>query len=57
MQEYEELKTIVADLEDEIVKAEDGNKSAGTRIRKQMQEIKKIANNIRTKILEIRSSE
>ena len=57
MQEYEELKTIITDLEDEIVKAEDGNKSAGTRIRKQMQEIKKIAKSIRTKILELRSSE
>ena len=57
MQEYEELKTIIADIEDEVNKAEGGNKSAGTRVRKKMQQIKKIASTIRSKILELRSSE
>ena len=55
MQEYDELKKIVADIEDEMNKSEAGNKAAGTRVRKQMQEIKKIA--IRSKILEFRASE
>jgi len=41
MQEYEKLKTLVAEIEAEISKAEGGNKSAGTRVRKQMQEIKR----------------
>ncbi len=56
MQEYEDLKTMVAEIEDDLNKAEGGNKAAGTRIRKQMQQIKKVANAIRGKILELRSS-
>ena len=57
MQEYEDLKTIVAEIEDDLNKAESGNKAAGTRVRKQMQQIKKVAGVIRIKILELRSSE
>ena len=57
MQEYEELKTMVADIEDDINKVEGGNRAAGTRVRKQMQQIKKVASTIRSKILELRSSE
>ena len=56
MQEYEDLKTIVAEIEDDLNRAEGGNKAAGTRVRKQMQQIKKVANAIRSKILELRSS-
>ena len=56
MQEYEDLKTIVAEIEDDLNKAEGGNRAAGTRVRKQMQQIKKVANAIRSKILELRSS-
>ena len=56
MQEYEDLKTIIAEIEDDLNKAEGGNKAAGTRVRKQMQQIKKVANAIRSKILELRSS-
>ena len=57
MQDYEDLKTIIADIEDDLNKAESGNKAAGTRVRKQMQQIKKIAGAIRNKVLELRSSE
>ena len=57
MQEYEDLKTLVAEIEDDFEKASGGNKAAGTRVRKQMQDIKKAAGAIRSKILEIRSSE
>ena len=55
MQEYETLKDLVAAAEDDIIKAEGGNKAAGTRVRKSMQEIKLAAENVRTKILEARS--
>ena len=57
MQEFEELKTTVADIENDINKVEGGNRAAGTRVRKQMQQIKKVASAIRSKILELRSSE
>ncbi len=57
MQEYEALKNLVAEIEMDINKAEGGNKAAGTRVRKQMQEIKKAAQNVRNRILELRSAE
>lgn len=57
MQEYENLKTLVAEIEADINKAEGGNKAAGTRVRKQMQDIKKGAQAVRNSILEIRSAQ
>ena len=57
MQAYEELKVLVAEIEADINKAEGGNKAAGTRVRKQMQAIKKAAQAVRNAILEIRSAE
>jgi len=55
MQEYEALKTLVAEIEMDINKAEGGNKAAGTRVRKQMQKIKQAAQLLRNRVLEIRS--
>ncbi len=57
MQEYEDLKALVAEIEADINKAEGGNKAAGTRVRKQMQQIKQAAQTLRSRILEIRTSE
>ena len=53
MQEYEDLKALVAEIEADINKAQGGNKAAGTRVRKQMQQIKQAAQNVRNRILEI----
>ncbi len=57
MEEYEKLKSVVASIEQDVAKAEGGNKAAGTRVRKAMQEIKSIAQEIRKRILEVRASE
>jgi hypothetical protein len=57
MQEYEDLKALIAEIEDDINKAEGGNKAAGTRVRKQMQKIKQAAQVVRNSILEIRSAQ
>lgn len=57
MQEYEALKALVNEIETDVSKAEGGNKAAGTRVRKQMQAIKKSAQQLRSCILEIRSSQ
>ena len=57
MQEYEDLKVLVSEIEADIGKAEGGNKAAGTRVRKQMQKIKQAAQLVRNKVLETRSSE
>ena len=57
MQEYDNLKVLVAEIEADISKAEGGNKAAGTRVRKQMQKIKQAAQVVRSRVLEIRSAE
>lgn len=57
MQEYETLKRLVAEAEEDLQKAEGGNKAAGTRVRKKMQEIKAAATDVRKKILEGRDTE
>jgi hypothetical protein len=57
MQEYESLKVLVAEIEADISKAEGGNKAAGTRVRKQMQKVKQAAQLVRSRILEVRSSQ
>lgn len=51
MNRNEQLKSLIADLEPEMEKFyEKGNKAAGTRARKQLQELKKIAQDIRLEI-------
>ena len=57
MMEYDRLKELVSAAEDDLLKAEGGNKAAGTRVRKTMQEIKAAAQDVRKKILEVRSAD
>lgn len=57
MQEYETLKQLVAEVDDDVNKAFGGNKAAGTRVRKKMQEIKSAAQAVRQKILEGRGGD
>lgn len=57
MQEYELLKELVAAAEQDIIKAQGGNKAAGTRVRKSMQDIKQAAQQVRLKVLESRADE
>lgn len=57
MQEYETLKRLVTEAEEDVNKAVGGNKAAGTRVRKKMQEVKAAATDIRKKILEGRNTE
>ena len=57
MTEYESLKRLVEEAADDVAKAEGGNKAAGTRVRKKMQEIKAAAQEVRKKILEGRDGE
>ncbi len=57
MQEFDTLKRLIAEIEDDVAKAEGGNKAAGTRVRKKMQDIKSAAQDVRKKILEGREAE
>jgi hypothetical protein len=54
--EYEKLKRLVAEGEGDYQKAIGGNKAAGTRVRKSMQDIKSQAQAIRVRVLESRST-
>ncbi len=48
MEKYEELKTLVTSMEDDAIKFyEKGNKAAGVRLRKTLQEVKTLAQSVR----------
>jgi len=55
-EEFEKLKRLVAEAEGDYQKAIGGNKAAGTRVRKAMQDIKAQAQAIRVRVLETRST-
>jgi len=53
VKQFEELKDFVAGLEDDFVKFyEKGNKAAGVRVRKSMQQLKAKAQDIRVDVQE-----
>ena len=56
MESYERLRQLVESAQEDIQKAEGGNKAAGPRARKTMQEIKNAAQDVRKDILEVRES-
>jgi hypothetical protein len=51
---FEKLKQLVIQVEDDVRKAEGGNKAAGTRARATMQDIKNCAQEVRAEILKAR---
>ena len=53
---FEQLEKLVAAAKEDYHKAIGGNKAAGTRVRKSMQDIKSQAQTIRVKVLETRST-
>ena len=57
MDEYQKLKKLVDEIADDVFKAIGGNKAAGTRVRKSMQDIKNLAQEIRKKVLDLREDE
>ncbi len=57
MQEFDTLKRLIQEVEEDVAKAQGGNKAAGTRVRKKMQDIKSAAQEVRKKILEGREGE
>lgn len=56
MEEYQNLRRMVEEVSEDVAKAVGGNKAAGTRVRKVMQDVKNLAQEIRKKILETRDS-
>jgi len=53
---YEQIKNLVTMLEDDVRKASGGNRAAGTRVRKSMQDLKNMAQSLRMKVLESRET-
>ena len=51
------MKKLITESEEDVKKAEGGNKAAGTRARQLMQDIKNAAQEVREKILELRGTE
>lgn len=57
MENYEVLKSLVLSLDEDLTKfKEKGNKAAGGRIRKAMQEVKSLAQAIRIEIQETKNA-
>ncbi len=52
MQAFDELKRLISEIEEDLHKAEGGNKAAGTRVRGVMQQVKTAAQEVREQILE-----
>ena len=57
MEAYERLVKLVQDAADDIQKAEGGNKAAGTRVRKIMQDVKQAAQDLRMGVLDNRKDD
>ncbi|MEY3023759.1 MAG: histone H1 [Phycisphaerales bacterium] len=53
---YQQLVKLSQEVEPDLQKAAGGNKAAGTRVRKTMQEIRSVAQEIRVKVLEARDT-
>jgi O-glycosyl hydrolase len=56
MEAFEKLKALVVQAEPDVMKVDEGNRAAGTRVRKFMQEIKGAAQEVRIKILEAKAT-
>lgn len=57
MEAYDRLKQLIAEVEEDMRKAEGGNKAACTRVRKAMQDIKNAAQEVRVQALDLRNKE
>jgi len=55
MEAFDRLKQLVAEAEADLEKVQKGRKTAGTRLRKKMQEIKAAAQDVRIQVLEMRA--
>lgn len=55
---FNQLKDLVDDIQDDVTKFyEKGNKAAGTRVRKSMQQLKQVAQDIRVEIQDIKNNQ
>ena len=48
--EFDQLQNVINDCQSDVTKFVEGNNSAGTRVRKSMQAVKKMAQDIRVEV-------
>ncbi|MBL7828639.1 MAG: hypothetical protein JNJ57_18540 [Saprospiraceae bacterium] len=53
---FDEIKQKVAELEADVKKFDDGNNAAGGRVRKAMQDLKKLAQDLRQEVLTVKEA-
>ena len=57
MNKYKEIQNTVSSMETDFIKFyKDGNKAAGTRIRKALLEVKRLAQQVRVEVQELKNS-
>ena len=56
-QTFDELQDAINDCQTDVIKFIDGNNSAGTRVRKAMQTVKSLAQNVRIEVQEQKNSQ
>ena len=49
---YDDLQNVINDCQTDVTKFVEGNNSAGTRVRKAMQEVKRLAQDVRVEVQE-----
>lgn len=57
MEAYEQLRRLIDSCTEDVQKAAGGNKAAGTRVRKIMQDVREAAKQLRSDILDAQKSE
>jgi len=55
MELVEKIEDLATDIKDDVIKFDDGNNAAGARVRKAMQNIKVIAQEVRVAVTEIKN--
>ena len=53
---FETIKQTVADIEGDVKKFTEGNNAAGGRVRKAMQDLKNLAQDLRKEVLDVKNS-
>ena len=54
---FDELQDVINDCQTDIIKFIEGNNSAGTRVRKAMQTVKSLAQNVRVEVQDQKNSQ
>ena len=54
---FDELQDAINDCQSDVTKFVEGNNSAGTRVRKAMQTVKSLAQNVRTEVQDQKNSQ